>query len=104
MSTLKRLRRLTFNLPTGQFASQAEEELIDTLICNIKSEACHFVKKTFDICIVQEPESIFFKIPQEMNLESTIKVMLDFLNKHWCVVLPEITFTVDPVDDNGYLV
>lgn len=104
MSTLKRLQRLTFNLPTGQFASQTEEELIDTLIYNLKSETWHFVKKTFDIALTQTPEGVFFKIPQEMNLESTIKVMLDFFNKRWSVVLPEITFTVDPVDDNGYLV
>ena len=97
-------QRLTFNLPVGQFASDSEEELIDTLIYNLKGEAWYFVKQTFGVALTQTPEGIFFTIPTGMSVENVIKDMVVFFKQRWCVVLPEITFTVDPVDHLGYLV
>jgi hypothetical protein len=104
MSTLNQLQRLTINLPTGQFTSETEEELIYTLIDNLKREAWHFAKQTLGVSLTQEPGGLFFTIPQGMTPESAVNVMFDFVKPRWSTSLPEITFTVDSVDNQGYLV
>ena len=97
-------QRLTFNLPAGQFASDSEEELIATLIYNLKRETWDFVKQNFGVALYQTPEGVHFTIPTGMSVENIIKDMSIFFKQRWCVVLPEITFSVDPVDHLGYLV
>ena len=103
MSTLLNLKRLTVYLPEAN-STPAEGELSATLTCNLKREAWHFVKETYGVALTQTPDSIFFTLPTGVSTEEVKQTVTQFVNFRWSVALPEITTSVDLVDDNGYLV